>query len=80
MPVSVAQFQDSNINILNEIYPSEKRIQDTQEYLDEIQKAVLADKPRLKMYKKAIDHKGNSIGKHEVDNLKMRVTEIGGTA
>jgi len=77
LPISIAQFQDSNINVLNEIYPSENRIQDTQEYLDEIQKAVAAGKPRLKMYKKAIDHKGNKIGKHEVDNLKMHVTEIG---
>ena len=79
LPISIAQFQDSNINVLNEIYPSENRIQDTQEYLDEIQKAVAAGKPRLKMYKKAIDHKGNKIGKHEVDNLKMHVTEIGNT-
>jgi hypothetical protein len=78
LPVSIAQFQDSNINVLNEVYPSDKRIQDTQDYLDEIQRAVSADKPRLKMYKKAIDHKGNKIGKHEVDNLKMNVTEFEG--
>jgi hypothetical protein len=77
LPVSISQFKDSAINILDEVYPSEKRIQDTQEYLDEIQKAVAAGKPRLKMYKKGVDHKGNIIGTHEGANLKMHVNEIG---
>lgn len=74
LPISISQFQGTNINILPEIYPPEKRVQDRKEYLDTIQEAVQAGKPRLKMYKKAIDEKGNSLGYHESENVKMTVT------
>jgi len=74
LPISISQFKDSNVEIFSDIYPPDKRVQDRQEYLDVIQAAVAAGKPRLKMYKKAVDEKGNSLGYHESDNVKMSVT------
>lgn len=76
LPITVSQFNDSEMNVLDEIFPPSQRVQDRPEYLAAIQEAVAAGKPRLKMYKKAIDETGKKIGIHESDNLKMNVNYL----
>ena len=71
LPVSIAQFQNSTINMIEGQAPFE-RIQDSPSYI-----AALAELNnqgiRPRMYKKGIDHNGNIIGKHEVDELILNV-------
>lgn len=73
LPISVAQFQNSNINIIDKVFDPSKRIQDKPEYLKKIQEYVEQGK-RIRMYKKAINENGEKIGEHEVENLTMSVT------
>lgn len=74
LPISVKQFDGSNINIFNETFPSE-RIHNDQEYI-KLLKTTIADGKYPKLYKKGIDHNENKIGEHEVENLTMTVTYI----
>jgi hypothetical protein len=71
MPISLGQIQNSSINIHNKPWPFE-RIQDSPEYMEYL-KGLNAQGIRPRMYKKAIDHKGNIIGKHEVDSIVLNV-------
>jgi hypothetical protein len=71
LPISVGSIQDSTINIHSEIAPFE-RVQDSKEYITYLKDLNLKG-IRPKMYKKAINHKGESLGKHEVDNIKLNV-------
>lgn len=75
LPISIAQFQDANINVIPKIFPS-RRIHNEVEYVDAIHNAVDQDGQQPKLYKKGVDHFGNKLGKHEVDRLVMKVTEI----
>jgi hypothetical protein len=71
MPISLGQIQNSTINVHKKPWPFE-RVQDSKEYMEYL-KGLNAEGIRPRMYKKAIDHKGNSIGKHEVDNIILNV-------
>lgn len=75
LPVSIAQFQDSNINIFNEAFPG-RRIHNETEYVDAIHNSVDQDGLQPKLYKKGVDQFGNKLGKHEVDRLVMKVTAV----
>lgn len=75
LPISIKQFQDSKINILNERWPFE-RVHGDEEYIKYLKKKLKeGDNPR--MYKRGVDHKERKIGRHEVDNLKMTVDYVG---
>lgn len=74
LPLSVQEFQNSNITILNEPFPYPK-IHDRQEYVDALHESVRETGQKLRLYKKGLDHHGNSIGKHEVSNIILNVTE-----
>jgi hypothetical protein len=76
LPISVGSIQDSTINIHSEIAPFE-RVQDSKEYITYLKDLNLKG-IRPKMYKKAINHKGESLGKHEVDNIKLNVVYYDG--
>jgi hypothetical protein len=72
IPISVAQFQDSNINIFNEMYPA-RRVHNESEYIDAIHDYVDKTGKQPKLYKKGIDHEGEVLGHHEVDKINMKV-------
>lgn len=76
IPISIGQIQDTNIEMYDTVYPIEP-IQTKKEYTDKIKDNDGRRAP-VGMYKKAIDHHGNSIGKHEVDNLKMTIKFLKG--
>jgi hypothetical protein len=71
LPISLGSIQDSVINIKETPAPFE-RVQDSIEYITYL-KGLNAEGVRPKMYKRAINHKGESIGKHEVDNINLNV-------
>jgi hypothetical protein len=71
LPISLGQIQDSTITVHDKPWPFE-RIQDSVEYMEYL-KGLNAQGIRPRMYKKAIDHKGNKIGKHEVDSIVLNV-------
>jgi hypothetical protein len=71
LPVSLASIQDSVINIKNIAWPFES-IQDSEEYMNYL-KDLNSQGIRPRMYKKAINHRGETIGKHEVDSINLHV-------
>jgi hypothetical protein len=71
LPLSLGAIQNSVINIKAGEPPFE-RVQDSQEYITYLKNLNLKG-IRPKMYKKAINHKGESIGKHEVDDIQLNV-------
>ena len=71
LPISLGAIQDSTVNI-NNTEPPFKRIQDGVEYITYL-KGLNAKGIRPRMYKKAIDHTGQTIGKHEVAKIKLHV-------
>ncbi len=71
LPLSLASIQDSVINIKNKTWPFES-IQDSTEYMEYL-KDLNSQGIRPRMYKKAINHRGESIGKHEVDSINLHV-------
>ena len=74
LPISLASIQNSTINMHNILSPFEK-IQDSQEYMDYL-KSLNSEGIRPKMYKKAINHKGEKIGRHEVDSIVLKVNDV----
>lgn len=74
LPISLAGIQNSTINMHNILSPFEK-IQDSEEYMDYL-KSLNSEGIRPKMYKKAINHKGENIGRHEVDSIVLKVNDI----
>lgn len=71
LPISLGAIQDSTITVKAQPAPFE-RVQDSMEYISYLKDLNLQG-IRPRMYKKAIDHKGNSIGKHEVENINLNV-------
>lgn len=71
LPISVGSIQDSTIKIHSEPAPFE-RVQDSEEYISYL-KGLNKQGVRPKMYKKAINHRGESLGRHEVDSIKLNV-------
>jgi hypothetical protein len=71
LPISLGAIQDSNINIKSTPFPFE-RVQDSEDYIKYL-KGLNAEGIRPRMYKKAIDHTGRSVGKHEVENIVLNV-------
>jgi hypothetical protein len=71
LPVSLGTIQDSTITLQNKTWPFEK-VQDSKEYMEYL-KGLNAEGIRPRMYKKAINHKGETIGKHEVDSIQLHV-------
>jgi hypothetical protein len=71
LPISLGSIQDSVITIKDSNVPFE-RVQDSYEYITYL-KGLNAEGIRPKMYKKAINHKGETIGKHEVDSIDLNV-------
>lgn len=74
LPISLQEFQNSNIEIINKPFPYPK-IQDTQEYVDALHASVRETGKKLRLYKKGLDQHGNLIGKHEVSSIVLNVTE-----
>jgi hypothetical protein len=75
LPVSLKEIQNSTVNIKNKTFPFE-RVQDSKDYMAYL-KGLNAEGIRPRMYKKAINHKGKVIGKHEVDQILLNVIESG---
>ena len=71
LPISVGSIQDSTIKIHSKPAPFE-RVQDSQEYISYL-KGLNLQGIRPRMYRKAINHKGESLGKHEVDSINLNV-------
>lgn len=71
LPISIGSIQNSNFNIKNSLWPFES-IQDSKEYMEYL-KGKNAERIRPQMYKKAIDHTGKTIGKHEVKKIILNV-------
>jgi hypothetical protein len=71
LPISLGSIQNSTITV-NETPPPFERVQDSEEYISYLKDLNLKG-IRPRMYKKAINHKGESIGKHEVDNIMLHV-------
>jgi hypothetical protein len=71
LPISLGSIQDSVITIKDSNVPFE-RVQDSLEYITYL-KGLNAQGIRPKMYKKAINQKGETIGKHEVDSIDLHV-------
>lgn len=73
IPFSTKALNNSNINYIDEVY-SGYRVHNDQDYVDAIHKHVDENGQQPKLYKKGLDHHGNKIGEHEVDNLILKVT------
>ena len=71
LPVSLGALQNSTITLKGIEWPFEK-IQDSKEYIDYL-KGLNAKGIKPRMYKKGINHKGEIIGKHEVDSIDLNV-------
>lgn len=71
IPISIGQLQNTNIDMYDTIYPTQP-IHTSPEYVNKIKDSINDKKP-TNMYKMGIDHNGNVIGKHEVNNLKMTI-------
>lgn len=71
LPISLSEIQDSTVNMKGIRWPFES-VQDSPEYMEYL-KELNGQGIRPRMYKKAIDHTGKSIGKHEVDNIILNV-------
>ena len=71
LPMSLGSIQDSTITIKQSQAPFE-RVQDSKEYISYL-KGLNLEGIRPRMYKKAIDHKGNSLGRHEVESINLNV-------
>jgi hypothetical protein len=71
LPISIGSIQDSTISVKSKPAPFD-RVQDSEEYIKYL-KGLNAEGIRPRMYKKAIDHTGKSIGRHEVDNIVLNV-------
>lgn len=75
LPVSLKEIQNSTVNIKNKTFPFE-RVQDSKDYMAYL-KGLNAEGIRPRMYKKAINHKGEIIGKHEVNQILLNVIDSG---
>lgn len=73
LPISLGSIQDSTVTIKNTTPPFE-RVQDSKEYISYL-KGLNAQGIKPRMYKKAINHKGETIGKHEVDSINLHVID-----
>ena len=71
LPISLGAIQDSVVTIKNTPATFE-RIHDNIDYITYL-KGLNAKGIRPRMYKKAIDHTGRIIGKHEVAKIKLHV-------
>jgi hypothetical protein len=71
LPISLGSIQDSVITFKDSPATFE-RVQDSFEYITYL-KGLNAEGIRPKMYKKGINHKGEVIGKHEVDSINLNV-------
>jgi hypothetical protein len=73
LPISIAQFNNSTINIKPGPFPFE-RTHDRDDYIKAI-KDFMAKGINPRFYKKGIDEKGNKIGSHEVDKFVLNVLD-----
>ena len=71
LPVSVSQFQDTNLTIHDKRYPIAGV--HGPEYIAALKEGQKQGK-FLRFYQKGVDHKGNVIGKHEVKSLNLNVS------
>jgi hypothetical protein len=71
LPISLGSIQDSVVTMKDSFVPFE-RVQDSYEYITYL-KGLNAQGIRPRMYKKGINHKGEVIGKHEVDSINLNV-------
>ena len=73
LPISISQFQDSNINVYEKEYPG-YRLHNDSEYIKAIHDYVDEKGTQPKLYKKGLNHHGEKIGSHEIENLIMKVS------
>ncbi|MEY3434785.1 MAG: hypothetical protein RLZZ195_267 [Pseudomonadota bacterium] len=74
LPISIGEFNNSTITILNEDFPYPKT-NDRKEYVDALHASVRETGKRLRLYKKGMDEFGNKIGSHEADPIILNVKE-----
>lgn len=75
MPISLSELNNSSIDVYsNTVFPY-KNIHGNKEYISMVNDGF-ANKKHKNFYKKAIDHLGNKIGKHEVEKLKLTVNYL----
>jgi hypothetical protein len=75
LPISLATFQETEINIYPDENISESPIHQQKEYLDAL-RAGQKEKKFLRLYERGINHLGEKIGTHEVENFDMKVNYI----
>lgn len=78
IPISISQFENSEL-ILHEFLSAEEKIftpHSTEEYSIALKKYGEDNKKTANWYKNAIDHKGNKIGKHEIEDFKFNVKKV----
>jgi len=71
IPISIAQFHDSTINIHDKTFPF-RHVHGDQNYTKALKDAQKEGK-FLKLYQKGIDHLGKTIGAHEIKKLNLNV-------
>mgnify|MGYP003338324301 FL=1 len=74
LPVSLAQFKNTNLNIMNKTL-EEYRLHNDPEYVDEIHRIEREEKIHPRFYFKGVNHYGEKVGNHEVVKLNMKVTQ-----
>lgn len=71
LPMSLGSLQDSVVTIKNTPFPFES-VHDSIEYITHLN-SMHEKQIKPKMYKKGIDHAGNTIGKHEVNKINLHI-------
>ena len=73
LPISVSSIQNSSVNMKDKMWPFEM-IQNSKDYMEHL-KGLHSKGIKPRMYKKAVNHKGEVIGKHEVDQIILNVID-----
>lgn len=74
LPVPLKQISEINMNIYNGKYSSQYNIE-KQQYGVEAQK-INKTGEWTDWYRNAVDHNGNSIGKHELKSIKLKINDF----
>jgi hypothetical protein len=74
LPISISQFKDS-VLIKNSYGNNFKKdnLTNSKEYSEELKKYLPGSSKTANWYKKAVDHKGNKIGNHELLSFNLKV-------
>jgi hypothetical protein len=75
LPISLAVFQETEINIHLDDGLNKKQVHQQKEYLEAL-RIGQKEKKFKRLYERSINHLGEKIGTHEVENFDMKVNYI----